>query len=111
MRAAGTGSAFWGCMPRAWSSKDERQYEHIKDSAEDRGMSEDRAEEIAARTVNKHRREEGRTPNRRTQGTGNPNRPLEERTRDEVYNSAKEMHIKGRSRMSKAELVDAVRHH
>ena len=74
-------------------------------------MGEDRAEEIAARTVNKRRREEGRTPNRRTQGTGNPNRPVEERTRDEIYNSAKEMHSKGRSRMSKAELVDAVRHH
>ena len=98
-------------MPRAWSAKDERQYEHIKESNLERGMNEDKAEEIAGRTVNKRRRTEGRTPNRRTQGTGNPNRGLEERTRDEVYNRAKEMGIKGRSKMSKSELVDAVRHH
>ena len=98
-------------MPRAWSAKDERQYEHIKESNLDRGMNEDKAEEIAGRTVNKRRRTEGRTPNRRTQGTGNPNRGLEDRTRDEVYNRAKEMGIRGRSKMSKSELVDAVRHH
>ena len=85
-------------------------YEHIKDSSEDRGVSEDRAEEIAARTVNKRRREEGRTPNKRTMGTGNPNRRLEQRTRDEVYHRAKEMNIQGRSKMSKTELIDAIRH-
>ena len=97
-------------MPRAWSDKDERQYEHIKESTLERGANEDKAEEIAARTVNKHRRIEGRTPNVRTQGTGNPNRALDERSRDEVYNRAKELHIRGRSKMSKAELVEAVRH-
>ncbi len=95
-------------MPRAWSSKDERMYEHIKESAQKRGENEDTAEEIAARTVNKQRREEGRTPNKRTQGTGNPNVPLSERTRDEVYNIAKDKKIEGRSKMSKAELVKAV---
>ena len=95
-------------MPRAWSSKDERMYEHIKESAEDSGKSEDTAEEIAARTVNKRRREEGRTPNTRTQGTGNPNKGLDERTRDELYNIAKERHISGRSSMSKQELVSAL---
>lgn len=95
-------------MPKAWSNKDERKYEHIKDSAEERGMSEDRAKEIAARTVNKGRREEGRTPNKRTQGTGNPNKSLSERTRDEVYNEAKKLKIEGRSKMSKKELVAAV---
>jgi hypothetical protein len=97
-------------MPKAWSSKDERMYEHIKDSSEERGVPDDRAEEIAARTVNKRRRQEGRTPNRGTQGTGNPNRGLENRSRDEVYNRAKEMNIHGRSKMSKAELIDAIRH-
>jgi hypothetical protein len=97
-------------MPPAWSDKDERQYEHIKESNLERGIGDDRAEEIAARTVNKHRRVEGRTPNRRTQGTGNPNRGLETRTRDEVYNRAKEMGIRGRSGMSKSELIDAIRH-
>jgi plasmid stabilization system protein ParE len=49
-------------MPqKAWSDKRERQYEHIKDGYEDRGVSEDKAEEIAARTVNKERREAGET--------------------------------------------------
>ena len=67
-------------MPqRAWSPKDERKYEHIKESARERGASEDRAQEIAARTVNKGRREEGRTPNRSTQGTGNPSRAISAR--------------------------------
>ncbi len=92
-----------------WTAKDERQFEHIKDSAEDRGTSEDRAEEIAARTVNKRRRTEGRTPNRRTQGTGNPNRSLEERSVDELRNQARELGIRGRTRMRKAELVKAIR--
>ncbi|MDQ3810028.1 MAG: Rho termination factor N-terminal domain-containing protein [Chloroflexota bacterium] len=95
-------------MP-SWTDKDERQYEHIKESTEARGVPEDRAEEIAARTVNKRRRLEGRTPNRTTMGTGNPNRRLEERSRDEVYNRAKELNIPGRSKMSKTELVEAVR--
>ena len=95
-------------MPKAWSSKDERMYEHIKDSAEKRGKSEDKAEEIAARTVNKQRREEGRTPNKTTQGTGNPNKPLKDRTRDELYNIAKEKHIEGRSKMKKDDLIKVV---
>jgi hypothetical protein len=96
-------------MPRAWSSKDERMYDHIKDSERHRGVGEDRAEEIAARTVNKHRREEGRTPNKRTEGTGNPNRGYEARTRDELYNIAKEKDIPGRSKMDKQELIHAIR--
>lgn len=95
-------------MPRGWSSKDERKYEHIKEGAQERGADEGRAEEIAARTVNKQRREEGRTPNRRTQGTGNPNTPLAERSVDELRNLAHELHIRGRSRMRKADLVAAI---
>lgn len=95
-------------MPN-WSEKDERQYEHIKESELERGRDEDRAQEIAARTVNKGRREEGRTPNRTTQGTGNPNRDYETRTRDELYNIAKERNIRGRSSMSKEELIRALR--
>ena len=90
-------------------TKRARQYEHIKGSAKDRGASEDRAEEIAARTVNKGRREEGRTPNRTTQGTGNPNRGYEARSRDELYNIAKEKDIPGRSKMDKQELIEAIR--
>lgn len=96
-------------MPQRWSEKDERKYEHIRDSSQERGVGEDRAKEIAARTVNKDRRESGRTPNRRSQGTGNPNREYEARTRDELYNIAKERNIGGRSRMTKDELIRELR--
>lgn len=95
-------------MP-SWTDKDRRQYEHIKDSALERGTPEERAEEIAARTVNKERREEGRTPNKTTQGTGNPRRSLENRTVDELRNKAKELKIAGRSKMNKGDLVKAIR--
>jgi len=96
-------------MPAAWSKKDEKQYERIKERSQERGASEDRAEEIAARTVNKTRREEGRTPEKTTQGTGNPNAPLEERSKKELYNMAADMNIEGRSKMKKDELVRAIR--
>lgn len=95
-------------MP-SWSKKDREMYEEIRDSYEERGKDEDTAEEIAARTVNKHRREEGRTPNETTQGTGNPNRPLDERTKEELYNRARDLDIEGRSKMDKDELVRAIR--
>lgn len=95
-------------MP-SWSKKDERMYEHIKDSNKERGVGEERAKEIAGRTVNKHRREEGRTPNKSTQGTGNPTRGLEKRSRQELYNRAKTLGIEGRSKMSKKELVQEIR--
>jgi hypothetical protein len=95
-------------MPE-WSDKDERQYEHVKQSAKERGRGEDRASEIAARTVSKQRRQEGRTPNRRTSGTAAPSTRLEQRTRDELYNRARELGIRGRSRMGKPELVAAIR--
>jgi len=96
-------------MPDVWSNKDERMYEHIRDSAENRGTSEDRAEEIAARTVNKQRREEGRTPNKGSQGTGNPKKSLEDRTVVELRNIAADRGIKGRSKMKKGELVSTLR--
>lgn len=96
-------------MPKVWNDKDERQYEHIKKNEKQRGKDESTAEEIAARTVNKQRRKEGRTPNKRTQGTGNPNQPLEKRTKDELYNRAQELNIKGRSKMNKSELIKMIR--
>jgi len=95
-------------MP-SWSDKDERQYEKIKKSSIDRGVSEARAKEIASRTVNKRRREEGRTPNRTSQGTGNPRQALEDRSRDEIYNRAKQLDIFGRSKMNKSQLAAAIR--
>jgi hypothetical protein len=98
-------------MPRAWSDKDERQYEHVKRSERERGRTADRAKEIAARTVNKQRRSSGETPNRTTQGTGNPNTPLEDRSKRELYNRAAQLHIAGRSNMDKATLIEAIRRH
>jgi hypothetical protein len=93
----------------AWTRKDERQYEHIKESIRSRGRSEKRAKEIAARTVNKQRREEGRTPNKTTQGTGNPRHALEDHSKQELYNQARELGIEGRSKMRKSQLVEAIR--
>jgi hypothetical protein len=98
-------------MPPKWSQKDERQYQHIKESEQERGKSEERAKEIAARTTNKHRRQEGRTPNRQTQGTGNPNKPLEQRSKREIYNAARDLGIERRSTMTKQQLIEAVRQH
>lgn len=97
-------------MPQeSWSDKDERQYDHVKESELERGKSEEEAEEIAARTVNKQRRQEGRTENETTSGTGNPNTSLEDRTVDELRNRAAELRIDGRSEMTKDELVSAIR--
>lgn len=96
-------------MPKSWSDKDERKYEHIKEGYREQGKSEDEAEEIAARTVNRDRREEGRTENERTQGTGNPNTGLESRTKDELENRAKDLNISGFSSMTKAELIREIR--
>lgn len=98
-------------MPKAWTDKDERQYEHVKQSERAEGRSLVRAKEIAARTVNKQRRLEGRTATKRTQGTGNPNKGLTERSKDELLNRAAQLEIKGRSRMTKSQLVRAIQTH
>jgi hypothetical protein len=100
-------------------SKRARQYEHIKDSLEDRGTSEDRAEEIAARTVNKEkaRHGESRTSSRTSTedlssghrgGVRAHRKGPRGRTRDQLYNEAKHLGIKGRSKMRKADLERAV---
>lgn len=96
-------------MPEAWTNKEERQYKKIKKSAKKRGKSTKRSKEIAARTVNKQRRKKGETSNKKTKGTGNPNKKLEDRTKDELYNLAKKKDIEGRSKMNKKELVKALR--
>lgn len=95
--------------PTTWTDKDERQYKKIAASARGRGAPPRRAKEIAARTVNKTRRKQGRTANKTTQGTGNPRHPLDERSRQELYNRARELNVRGRSRMSKPALARAIR--
>jgi plasmid stabilization system protein ParE len=105
--------------PKAWTAKRERQYEHIKDSLEDRGTSEDKAEEIAARTVNKERARAGeaKTSSRlsrtdissgRRGGLRSGTRRQKGRTRDQLYEEAKSMGIEGRSKMTKEQLQRAV---
>jgi len=105
--------------PKAWSAKRERQYAHIKDSLEDRGTSEDKAEEIAARTVNKERARKGeaKTSSRlsrqdissgRRGGLRSGTNRAKGRTRDQLYEEAKDRGIKGRSKMTKEELRRAV---
>lgn len=96
-------------MPAAWSKRDERKFQHIKESEIERGRSENKAAEIAARTVNKQRREAGLTPNKTTQGTGNPTTRLETHSKDELYNRAKALSVKGRSSMNKEQLIAAIR--
>ena len=106
-------------MPqRAWSAKRERQYEHIKDSALERGEPEDTAEEIAARTVNKQRAKAGEAATSSSlsrndissgrRGGLRSHRGAGGRTRDQLYQEAKRRNIRGRSSMTKAELERAV---
>nr|WP_202507064.1 plasmid stabilization protein [Amycolatopsis rubida] len=110
-----------GSVPeQSWSDKRERQYDHIKSSQKKRGASTGRAEEIAARTVNKNRAQAGESraasktstqdmsPQKRggqrsgnRQGPGGP-------TKDQLYNEAKKRNIKGRSSMTKKELQNAL---
>ena len=106
-------------MPQqAWSPKRERQYEHIKDGLLERGTGEDKAEEIAARTVNKERarageaRETSRTSiddlSSSRRGGLRSHGGSGGRTYDQLRNEARQKGIKGRSKMTKAELLRAV---
>ncbi|BCJ74343.1 hypothetical protein CS0771_38870 [Catellatospora sp. IY07-71] len=106
-------------MPQqAWSAKRERQYKHIKESAQERGKSEDVAEEIAARTVNKERARAGEAKQSSAlskkdissgrRGGLRSHRGEGGRTRDQLYEEAKKKNIKGRSAMTKAQLQRAV---
>ena len=105
-------------MPRAWSDKRERQYKHIKEGLMERGRGEDRAEEIAARTVNKERARAGEAEqssrlSRRDLSSGRrgglrSHRGPGGRTRDQLYEEAKKRNIQGRSKMNKAQLERAL---
>ncbi|MGW3622873.1 plasmid stabilization protein [Streptomyces sp. NPDC000880] len=101
-------------MPRGSSSKRERQYEHIKESVEERGESEQRAKEIAARTVNKERARSGesRTASKSStqdissskRGGQRSHSGSEGPTYDQLYAEAQRRNIHGRSSMNKSEL-------
>ena len=105
-------------MPKAWSAKRERQYEHIKEGLEERGRSERTAEEIAARTVNKERARAGeaKTASRTStedisssrRGGLRSHSGAGGRTKDQLYAEAKRKGVEGRSKMSKAQLEKAV---
>ena len=105
-------------MPKAWSDKRERQYEHIKEGLAERGKDESTAEEIAARTVNKERARAGESEEasrtstedissgrrgglRSHSGEGG-------RTKAQLYEEARRKNVEGRSSMSKAELEKAL---
>jgi hypothetical protein len=106
-------------MPqRAWNAKRERQYEHIKSGLKKGGRSEGEAEEIAARTVNKERARSGEAKQRsrssvrdissgRRGGLRSHEGPGG-RTREQLYNEARDLGIRGRSKMNKSQLLAAV---
>jgi hypothetical protein len=106
-------------MPQqAWSKKRERQYEHVKESAEDRGTSTKRAKEIAARVVNKERARSGEADQASRvstedvssghRGGKRSHSGAQGRTKAQLYEDAKRQHVAGRSCMTKAELQKAV---
>ena len=106
-------------MPQpGWSKKRERQYEHIKAGLEERGETEDAAQEIAARTVNKERARTGEARESSRSSTDDISSGRRGglrshtgpggRTRDQLYNEAKAKGVKGRSKMNKAQLEEAV---
>ncbi|WP_181765105.1 plasmid stabilization protein [Streptomyces albidus (ex Kaewkla and Franco 2022)] len=108
-------------MPAGSNAKRERQYEHIKAGAQQRGASPGRAKEIASRTVNKERARTGeadRASRTSTKGksasarggkrSGNRMAPKSGPTRDQLYNEARQRGIQGRSSMNKRQLEKAL---
>jgi hypothetical protein len=107
-------------MPQgAWSAKRERQYQHIRDSMEEQGRDDELAKEIAARTVNKGRARAGESE----QASSSSLRDISSahrgglrshagpggRTRDQLYGETRRRNIRGRSKMNKAQLEQALR--
>jgi hypothetical protein len=106
-------------MPKEWSNKRERQYEHIKDSATKRGTSTKKAKQIAAATVNKERARSGeaKTASKsstkdissgRRGGLRSGTKRPKGRTKEQLYNEAKRRGIEGRSKMTKSQLQKAI---
>ena len=106
-------------MPKEWTDKQERKYQHIVDSEKDQGRSTERAKEIAARTVNKERAQKGQTKTASRSSTDDmssskrggrrsgTNR-VKGRTKAQLYNEARRRGVKGRSSMNKDQLRRAV---
>jgi hypothetical protein len=108
-------------MPqRAWSKKRERHYEHVKEGLRKRGEPESKAEEIAARTVNKERARSGEAKQKSRssvqdissgrRGGLRSHKGPGGRTKEQLYNEAKQKGIEGRSKMTKAQLERALSH-
>ncbi|WP_306361872.1 plasmid stabilization protein [Nocardia sp. CC227C] len=95
-------------MPKEWTDKQERQYEHIKKSEREQGTGAKRAKEIAARTVNKDRARSGQTKSSGGSRSRSGGRGSSGPTRDQLYDEAKKRDITGRSRMTKAQLAKAL---
>ena len=107
-------------MPRKeWTDKQERKFEHIKEGYVEQGRSDDKAAEIAARTINKERAQKGQSktasrssvedmPSSKRGGQRSGTDRPKGRTRDQLYNEARQLGIEGRSKMSKAQLERAV---
>ena len=107
-------------MPKEWTTKQERKYEHIKDSAKDQGKSTKTAKRIAAATVNKERAQKGQSKTASKSSTNDmssskrggqrsgTDRP-KGRTKEQLYNEAKRRGIEGRSSMNKAQLERALK--
>lgn len=106
-------------MPQqAWNAKRERQYKHIKEGLKERGTTTDKAEEIAARTVNKERARAGEAQQSSRSSTKDissgrrgglrSHKGPGGRTKEQLYNEAKKRNIPGRSKMNKAELERAL---
>jgi hypothetical protein len=107
-------------MPRKeWTDKQDRKYEHIKDSLKDRGESIKKAQEIASRTINKERAQRGQSktasrssvqdmPSSKRGGQRSGTNRTKGRTREQLYNEARQMNIAGRSSMNKDQLQRAV---
>ena len=106
-------------MPKAWSGKRERQYEHIKESEKNQGRSTKRAKAIAAATVNKERARKGEAKSAsrssrsdissgRRGGLRSRTNSPKGRTKEQLYNEAKRRNVKGRSKMNKTQLQRAL---
>ncbi|MFV0634176.1 plasmid stabilization protein [Demequina sp.] len=104
--------------PREWSAKRDRQYKHVRDSAKQRGMNKDEAEELAARTVNKERARHGESKSASKSSTDDissgrrgglrSHSGAQGPTKDQLYAEAKRRGVKGRSRMNKKDLAKAL---